>query len=114
MSDSVNFGGDIVTFARAATIEILFEHLRKRVPENRELQVLLVREREFDAIGGWFFDTLSLDALLIVQQALQALAFAPDAAAHWNEDRRPMFYADIERLGQQLAERITQFDRAQN
>ena len=110
MSDSVTFSEEIFFPAQGATMETIFSHIRKEFPGHPEFVALLARETEFDAIGGWFFDELSRDALLLLQQTTDRMvADLPAAAAHWNPDRRPLFYSDIERFRSKLAERISQF-----
>ena len=109
MSDVVTFGGGVSCSLRPLTVATIFEHIRRHAPDQAELMRLVAREKEFDAIGGWFFDDLSLPALLRLQEVVQQLeAELPDAIAHWREDRRPLFYSNLTVFRQKLAERIGQ------
>src|SRR5688572_17858376 len=99
MSDIVILSEDISFSALAATIDTTFDYLRAHAPDHPEFQALLARQRYFDAIGGWFFDDLSPDALRLLGQLLDQMAGDhPAAAAHWNEEWKPRFHADIERF----------------
>jgi hypothetical protein len=111
MSDIVTLGGDIGLSARAATIETIFHHMRVHAPDNREFQALIGRQREFDYSGGWSFDSLSFDSLLILQEVIERMASDLPAAAkagNWTEAWKPVFYADFNRFQQKLVERIAQ------
>ena len=107
MSDTVHFGCEIGTFARAATVETIIAYLRKHAPDHSEFSKLVAREKEFERIGGWFFDDLSVEALKLLRRLTDQLAADPEAAAHWTPERRPVFYADLDRFRQKLAERLS-------
>jgi hypothetical protein len=109
MSDSVWFGGDTRMSALAATLETIFNHVRKYAVDNPELMGLVAREEEFDAMGGWPFDTLSLSALERLQNVLERLdADLPDSISNWKVEWRPVFYKDFEEFKQKLGERTAQ------
>ena len=113
MSDVVSFSKDISFPARAATIETIFDYLREHTPDHPEFQALVAQQEYFDRIGGWFFDDLSPDAFRLLKQLMDQMAEdlpAVAARANWTEERKPVFYADIERFQSKLAERIAQLE----
>lgn len=113
MSDVVSFGGDIDCKARAATLETIFDQLARCAPDHAEFRELLAQREIFDAIGGWFFDALSPDALDLLMRIVDEMNVdlpAVAARANWVEDRRPIFYADVARFRAALADRIARLD----
>jgi hypothetical protein len=108
MSDSVILGGDISFPTRTATMETLFDHLRRHLPDDPEFQSLVTRERAFEAVEGWFFDTLSPDALTKLKHVLDHLTADPTAASHRCADRRHFFHSNLETFRKNLARRIAQ------
>jgi len=81
--------------------------LRASSEVNAEIRELLVREAEFDAIGGWDFSSLSLHSLRVLQEVLAKIAEDPVAASsHWNPEWRPTFVSDIEKFRRRLGDRI--------
>jgi hypothetical protein len=113
MSDMVSFSRDIFFPARAATIETIFGYLREHAPDHPEFRALVAQQEYFDRIGGWAFDDLSPDALRLLGRLMEEMAEdlpAAAAKANWNEGRKPLFYADVERFRSKLASRIAQLD----
>jgi hypothetical protein len=113
MSDVVSFGNNIFFPARAATVDTIFAYLRQHAPDHPEFQQLLDRAKEFDYVGGWSFESLSADALRILQRMVDDMAAdlpAAAAAGRWNDEWKPVFYADVERFRSKLEERIRQLD----
>lgn len=111
MSDVVTFSKNISFSVREATLRTIFNYLREHAPDHSEFRALVDQQEYFDRIGGWFFDDLSPNALRLLEQLMDKMAEdLPAAAAHWNEGRKPIFYADIERFRSKLAERIAQID----
>ncbi|WP_165066484.1 hypothetical protein [Paludisphaera rhizosphaerae] len=113
MSDSVSFSDGNPFPARAATISIIFKYVSDRLPGNAEMEALIAQEEFFDRIGAWFFYPLSLDTLRLLSKLMDEMALDLPAVAEkagWVEERRPMFYADVERFRCKLAERIAELE----
>jgi len=113
MSDVVSFSDDIFFPAQASTVETIFGYVREREPDHFEFQELVARRQSFDYMGGWFFDGLSPDALRLLQRLVDEMAKdLPTAAAkaNWTEERKPIFYADVDRFRAKLVERIAQLE----
>src|SRR4051812_13851255 len=107
MSDMVIFSDDIFCPARASTVEAILGYLCEHAPGDPEFLALVARREEFDRMGGWFFDDLSPDALRLLDRLVEEMAGdlpAAAAKANWNEGRRPLFYADVERYRGKLAD----------
>ena len=113
MSDIVSFSDEIFFPAQASTVETIFSYLCEHASGHPEFQALIAQRQSFDYMGGWFFDDLSSDALRLLERLVGEMAEdlpAAAAKANWNEGRRPIFYADVERFRGKLAERIAQLD----
>ena len=111
MSDVVSFSDGIFFPAQASTVETIFGYLIEHAPDHSEFQQLVARQQSFDYMGGWFFDDLSPDAFRLLARLVDEMAKdLPTAAAkgNWKEERKPIFYADIERFRAKLAERLAQ------
>lgn len=108
MSDVVSFSDECFTSARAATVERIFEAIREEATDNEELMAVVARRGEFDAMGGWSFETLPLEALEELERIVYGLTRNPDAPAKWREDRRPLFWMDLGRIQAMLKLRVRQ------
>jgi hypothetical protein len=107
MSNIGHFSDAIVFSARGASFRTIFRGLRERAAGDAEIGDLLRREEEFDAIGDWGFESLSLPSLLILQELVDAMARDPEAATpHWLPEGRPLFVSDLRVFREKLAERL--------
>jgi hypothetical protein len=111
MSDVVSSGDGISCPARAATVETILGYIGEHAPDHAEFRALVSKHDYFDAIGGWFFGELSPDALRLLGRLVEEMARdlpGTAARANWNDERKPIFYADVERSRGKLADRISQ------
>lgn len=92
MADIVSFSNENFFSLPSAFLRVVFRYLQRDSLEQAEIRTLVSRELEFDAIGGWSFDDLSLEALYAVREALVAIeADLPDAISGWTEGYKPRF-----------------------
>lgn len=113
MSDPVDLGGAILLPAEAATVELIYEHLRRRSSLNSDLVDMLAREKDCEMIGAWSFASLSLPSLRVVSDVVGQMASdSVRAAPRWRSDRRDVLERDLARFVSKLGERITQLEAA--
>ena len=88
-------------------MRVVFKYVREGPPHSEEVADFLSREDEFDAIGGWSFDELSLESLVAVRSAVERMeADLPSAMSRWREEFRPRFPGLLEAFKSGLAKRI--------
>jgi len=107
--DLVALGEDVFFTARTETVEMILGYLKERAPDYPELRVIADQRRYLERHGGWYFDSLSPDALRLLGRLMDEMAEElPAVAARANaiEGRKAVDFADVDRFRRKLDEAI--------